>query len=113
WGVADHLRKVAPGTEFVISTGHGDMNEAIQALRKGAYDFLPKPCKLFEIANVLQRIGDKLALQNKTIALETRLKAVEGRSDLIGDSASMGRVKRLIEKIAPSDSTVLILGETG
>ncbi|MGC1276272.1 MAG: sigma-54 dependent transcriptional regulator [Planctomycetaceae bacterium] len=113
WGVADHLKKVAPGTEFVISTGHGDMNEAILALRKGAYDFLPKPCKLFEISNVFQRIGDKLALQNKTIALETRLKAVEGRSDLIGDSQSMSRVKRLIEKIAPSDSTVLILGETG
>jgi DNA-binding NtrC family response regulator len=113
WGVVDHLKKVAPETEFVISTGHGNMDEAIQALRKGAYDFLPKPCKLFEIANVLQRIGDKLALQNKTIALESRLKAVEGRSDLIGDSPSMARVKRLIDKIAPTDSTVLILGETG
>jgi DNA-binding NtrC family response regulator len=113
WGVVDHLKKVSPETEFVISTGHGDMNEAIQALRKGAYDFLPKPCKLFEIANVLQRIGDKLSLQNKTIALESRLKAVEGRSDLIGDSPSMQRVKRLIDKIAPTDSTVLILGETG
>lgn len=113
WGVVDHLRKVSPETEFVISTGHGNMEEAIQALRKGAYDFLPKPCKLFEIANVLQRIGEKLALQNKAVALETRLKAVEGRSDLIGESSSMGRVKRLIQKIAPTDSTVLILGETG
>lgn len=113
WGVVDHLRKVSPETEFVISTGHGNMEEAIQALRKGAYDFLPKPCKLFEIANVLQRIGENLALQNKAVALETRLKAVEGRSDLIGDSPSMGRVKRLIQKIAPTDSTVLILGETG
>ena len=113
WGVVDHLKKVSPGTEFIISTGHGNMDEAIQALRKGAYDFLPKPCKLFEIANVLQRIGDKLALENKAIALETRLKAVEGRSDLIGDSAPMQRVKKLIEKIAPTDSTVLILGETG
>jgi DNA-binding NtrC family response regulator len=113
WGVIDHLKKVSPETEYVISTGHGNMDDAIQALRKGAYDFLPKPSKLFEVANVLQRIGDKLALQNKTIALETRLKAVEGRSDLIGDSPSMTRVKKLIDKIAPTDSTVLILGETG
>lgn len=113
WGVVDHLKKVSPETEFVISTGHGNMDEAIQAIRKGAYDFLPKPCKLFEISTVLQRIGDKLALQNKTIALETRLQAVEGRSDLIGESQSMNRVKRLIDKIAPTDSTVLILGETG
>ena len=113
WGVVEHLKKVSPETEFVICTGHGNMEDAIQALRKGAYDFLPKPCKLFEIANVLQRIGEKLALQNKAIALETRLKAAEGRSDLIGDSPSMARVKRLIDKIAPTDSAVLILGETG
>jgi len=113
WGVVEHLKKVSPETEFVISTGHGNMEEAIQALRKGAYDFLPKPARLFDIANVLQRIAEKLALQNKAIALETRLKAAEGRSDLIGDSPSMGRVKRLIDKIAPTDSAVLILGETG
>ncbi len=113
WDVVDHLKKVSPDTEFIISTGHGNMDEAIQAVRRGAYDFLPKPCKLFEIANVLQRVGDKQALANKAIALENRLRAVEGSADLIGNSSSMQRVKNLIEKIAPTDSTVLILGETG
>lgn len=113
WDVVDHLKKVSPDTEFIISTGHGNMDEAIQAVRRGAYDFLPKPCKLFEISNVLQRIGDKQALKNKAIALETRLKAVEGSADLIGSSPPMQRVKNLIDKIAPTDSTVLILGETG
>jgi DNA-binding NtrC family response regulator len=113
WDVVDHLKKVSPETEFIISTGHGNMEEAIQAVRRGAYDFLPKPCKLFEIANVLKRVGDKQALTNKTIALESRLRAVEGGSDLIGNSSCMQRVKNLIEKIAPTDSTVLILGETG
>jgi DNA-binding NtrC family response regulator len=113
WDVVDHLKKVSPDTEFIISTGHGNMDEAIQAVRRGAYDFLPKPCKLFEIANVLQRIGDKQALTNKTIALESRLRAVEGGTDLVGASSCMQRVKNLIEKIAPTDSTVLILGETG
>jgi len=113
WDVVDHLKKVSPDTEFIISTGHGNMDEAIQAVRQGAYDFLPKPCKLFEIANVLQQIGDKQALTNKTIALESRLRAVEGSSDLIGSTPGMKRVKNLIEKIAPTDSTVLILGETG
>ncbi len=113
WAVVDHLKKVAPETEFVISTGHGNMDEAIQAIRKGAYDFLPKPCKLFEIAAVLQRIGDVVSLKNKAVALETRLQAAEGRSDLIGDSQPMTKVKRLIDKIAPTDSAVLIMGETG
>lgn len=113
WDVVEHLQKVSPETEFIISTGHGDMEEAIHAVRAGAYDFLPKPCKLYEIANVLQRVGEKQSLKNKTIALESRLQAVEGKSDLIGDSAPMQRVKTLISKIAPTSSTVLIMGETG
>ncbi len=113
WDVIDHLQKVAPGTEIIISTGHGSLDDAIQALRRGAYDFLTKPTKLVEIANVLQRIAEKKALTNKAIALEHQLRAVRGTSELIGDTPSMGRVKKLVEKIAPTDSSVLILGETG
>ncbi len=113
WDVIEHIKKVSPETEVVISTGHGDLEAAIQALRYGAYDFLPKPCKLFEISAVLKRIAEKRNLTNKTIALETRLKAVEGSPDLIGRTPAMLRVKKLIEKIAPTDSSVLILGETG
>ena len=113
WDVIDHIKKVSPETEVVISTGHGDMDAAIQAVRRGAYDFLPKPCKLYEIAAVLKRIGEKRTLTNKTIALETRLKAVEGSPDLIGRTPQMLQVKLLVDKIAPTDSSVLILGETG
>lgn len=113
WDVIDHIKKVSPETEVVISTGHGDMDSAIQAVRRGAYDFLPKPCKLFEIAAVLKRIADKRTLTNKTIALESRLKAVEGSPDLIGRTPEMLKVKTLVDKIAPTDSSVLILGETG
>lgn len=113
WDVIEHLKKVSPETEFVISTGHGSMDDAIHAVREGAYDFLPKPCTLFEISNVLQNIGQKRELQNKTIALEKSLEAAQGPCDLIGDTQSMLRVRKLIEKIAPTDSTVLVLGETG
>jgi len=113
WDVIDQLRENSPETDYVISTGHGSMDDAIRAIRMGAYDFLPKPVSLFEISAVLQRIGDKKALQNKNTALESRLQQVEGRSDLIGESAPMQRVKKLIDKVAPSDSAVLILGETG
>jgi DNA-binding NtrC family response regulator len=113
WDVIDHLREHSPETVCVISTGHGDRDDAIRAIRMGAYDFLPKPVSLFEIANVLDRIGERKALENKTIALESRLQRVEGRSDLIGNSAPMARVHKLIAKIAPTDSAVLILGETG
>ncbi|MEW4530645.1 sigma-54 dependent transcriptional regulator [Maioricimonas sp. JC845] len=113
WDVVEQINKLAPDTEVIISTGHGDMDAAIRALRLGAYDFLTKPPKLVEIASVLQRIAEKKTLTNKTIALEQRLEAVQGTSELIGDTAPMQRVKKLVEKIAPTDSSVLILGETG
>ena len=74
WDVVEHLEKVAPETEFIISTGHGNMDEAIQAIRRGAYDFLPKPWQLFDLQNVLKKVADRRNLVNKTIALESRLK---------------------------------------
>ena len=113
WDVIEHIKKVSPETEVIISTGHGDMESAIQAVRAGAYDFLRKPCKLFEISAALKRVAEKRTLTNKTIALESRLKAVEGSPDLIGRTPEMMWVKKLCEKIAPTDSSVLILGETG
>ena len=113
WDVVDYLREHSPETLYVISTGHGSMDDAIRGIRMGAYDFLPKPVSLFEIAAVLDRIGERKALQNKALALESRLERVEGRSDLIGTSPAMQRVQKLIEKIAPTDSAVLIQGETG
>lgn len=113
WDVIDHIKKVSPETEVIISTGHGDVDAAIQAVRMGAYDFLRKPCKLVEISAALKRVAEKRMLTNKTIALESRLKAVEGSPDLIGHSPPMLRVKKLCEKIAPTGSSVLIQGETG
>ena len=68
WNVVEHLKRVSPETEFVISTGHGNMEEAIQAIRRGAWDFLPKPWQLFEIANVLQRLGEKRARVERLVA---------------------------------------------
>lgn len=113
WDVIDHIKKVSPETEVIISTGHGDMDAAIQGIRLGAYDFLRKPWKMAEISASLKRVAEKRTLTNKTIALESRLKAVEGSPDLIGHSPPMLRVKKLCEKIAPTDSSVLIQGETG
>ena len=113
WAVADHLREHSPETKFVICTGHGDMPEAITAVRKGAFDFVQKPPKLAEISDILTRIADLRNAEKKVEALTTRLKAVEGKTDLIGSTPSMERVKKMIAKVAPSDAAVLVLGETG
>ena len=54
-----HIKTTVPETEVIISTGHGNMEEAIQALRRRRLDFLPKPCKLGKIAGVLKRVAEK------------------------------------------------------
>ena len=113
WDVVEKIQTISPETEIIISTGHGAIEDAIQALRRGVYDFLTKPTKLALISSVLQRVADKRALKHQALALESRLKAVEGSPDIVGSTPSMQRVKRVIERIAPTDSNVLILGETG
>lgn len=113
WDVIEKLVVIAPETDFIISSGHGSLNDAIKALRMGAHDFLPKPVRLPDIAAVLKRVADKRLLANKAAALESELEAVRGKTDIIGESAPMQRVKTLIERIAPTESSVLIQGETG
>lgn len=113
WQVVDQLKEVSPDTQIIIHTAHGNLDEAVTAIRRGANDFLQKPCKLVDIATVLQRVATNRTLANKTRALEQRLKAAEGAAELVGDSSPMLRVKKLISKIAPTESSVLVLGETG
>ena len=113
WGVIEHLKTSGVETDIIISTGHGGMDDAIRALRLGAYDFLRKPYKIVEIASVLNRVAEKRTLSNRAIALESELQTVRGKTELIGETPPMQRVKTLVERIAPTDSSVLILGETG
>ena len=80
---------------------------------KGTFDYLTKPCKLADLEAVLHRVAEKRELTNKYRALKQRLQRLEGSSELIGDSPGMQLVRRLIAKVAPTNSTVLILGETG
>jgi DNA-binding NtrC family response regulator len=111
--VLEHLKQVSPDTEAVVMTGHASMETAIEAVRLGAFDYITKPCKLAEIEAVLQKVAEKRDLQHQNLALQSRVRAAEGPTVLIGDSPSMTGVHRLIGTVAPTDSTVLILGETG
>lgn len=113
WAVIEHLKKSGVDTDIIISTGHGGFDDAIRAIRMGAYDFLRKPYKIVEIDSVLKRVAEKRTLVNRAAALESELQTVRGKTDLVGESPAMARVKKLVERIAPTDSSVLILGETG
>jgi two-component system NtrC family response regulator len=106
-------KEQSPDTEAVVLTGKSSLETAIAALRFGAFDYLTKPCKLVEIEALLRRVREKRQLTQKYRALKRHLERIEGTPRLVGRSPSMETVRTLIGRVAPSNSTVLILGETG
>jgi DNA-binding NtrC family response regulator len=111
--VLEQLKQVSPDTEVIIMTGHASIETAIDAVRLGAFDYITKPCKLAQIETILRKVVEKRELKHKNLALQTRVQAAEGSSDLVGASPAMTPVHRIIATVAPTDTTVLILGETG
>ncbi len=106
-------KDMAPETDAIVMTGKSSLETAVAALRQGVFDYITKPCKLADLDRLLQRVAQKRELTNKYRALKRQLERIEGRSQLVGDSKPMHRVKQLIAKVSPTTSTVLILGETG
>ncbi len=111
--VLEKFRQYSPETQVIMMTGHATVDSAVQALRLGAFDYLTKPCKWAELEVLLNRIAERRDMMNRTQALETRLKVAEGSPRLVGKTPAMQEVLRLIETVAPTDATVMILGETG
>jgi two-component system NtrC family response regulator len=106
-------KQMNPDTEAVVLTGKSSLDTAVAALRHGAFDYLTKPYKLSDLDALLARVVQKRELTNKFRALKRQLERVEGAPRLIGESAGMNRLKALIARVAPTGSTVLVLGETG
>ena len=111
--VIAHVRETSPDTEAVIITGKSSLESAVTAVRQGVFDYLTKPCKLVEIQAVLERVRKKRELTARMRALESRVRRAEGSGRLIGDSMALAQVRRLITRVAASESNVLIRGETG
>jgi DNA-binding NtrC family response regulator len=112
-GVIAKCKEQSPETEAVVLTGKSSLETAIAALRHGAFDYLTKPCRLIEIEALLKRVVEKKRLEQKNRALEHQVRRLEGSQRLIGSTPGMQKVRMLIERVAPTGSTVLILGETG
>ncbi|HBT76080.1 MAG TPA: transcriptional regulator [Planctomycetaceae bacterium] len=106
-------RELSPGADAVIMTGKGTLDTAVEAIRQGVADYLTKPTKLQDIALLLNRIVEKRALMNQYLAVKTQLQRIEGGMRLVGESEPMQRVYHVLDRIAPTESTVVILGDTG
>jgi DNA-binding NtrC family response regulator len=111
--VIGKCKEIAPETDAVILTGKASFESARDALRFGVFDYLTKPCKLVDLKTLLQRVGAQRQWVNRCRALKHQLERVQGKTELVGNGRLMGQVKKLIEKVSPTSSTVLILGETG
>ena len=111
--VIARAKDLSPDTEAVVLTGKSSLETAVSAIRHGACDYLTKPCKLVELQTLLNRIAERRELTNKYRALKRQLKRIEGECQLVGNSEQMQRVCERAAKVAPTNSTVLIRGETG
>ena len=111
--VLQAIREKSPGTEVIMLTGHGSFDTAIQAIRMGAFDYVAKPCPLDELEVRIQRALERRTLQQRATLLERGLTPPDPGGSFIGSSPAFRQALDLIVRVASSDSTVLICGETG
>ncbi len=108
--VLERLREGDPGILVVMISGHGTIDTAVEATRKGAYDFLEKPLDTDRLLVTLRRA---LELRGLTASMEALRDQVESRYEIVGTSYPVRQVLERIERVAPTDARVLVTGENG
>ncbi len=103
----------APSTEVIMLTGHGSIDTAIESIRIGAFDYVVKPCPLDELDLRIQRALERRALRQRANLLERGLTPPDLGSSFVGDSPAFCGLLSVINRVASSDATVLVTGETG
>ncbi len=110
--VLRRLRADRPSVEVVVLTAHGTIDTALAAMKLGAYDYLRKPCHLQELEITLARAHERRRLGEQNARLKDVLSGRE-LPELVGSGQAFEELRRLVAKVAASDSTALIRGETG
>jgi DNA-binding NtrC family response regulator len=111
--VLDAARARYPDILVLVVTGHGSIRAAVDAIRQGAADFVTKPFQLAELDLALGRAIERQRLQAENTYLREQLRERYRLAQLVGRSAAMQEVFKIVETVAPTSSTILILGETG
>ena len=109
----EHVHHKYSDLPVVMMTAYGSVEKAVEAMRKGAFDYILKPFKNEELKLTIRKAVDHYALVRKNRYLTRELQERYQFSNIIGKSASMQRIYQLIEKVAPTKATVLITGESG
>lgn len=106
----DKYMATNPDTPIVMISGHGNIETAVEAVKKGAYDFIAKPLDLNRLLVTIRNALDKSKLVSETKVLK---KKVSKTFDMVGDSKAISLIKEMIERVAPTDARVLITGQNG
>ena len=111
--VLDTVKKKRPDTEVILMTAYATAQNAVDAMKKGAYDYIIKPFEMDELKFKVNHIMEKRKLAAENIQLKQELKDRYSLDNMIGMSGVMQEVYKMVEKVAPTDATVLIRGESG
>ncbi|MFH2099249.1 MAG: sigma-54 dependent transcriptional regulator, partial [Pseudomonadota bacterium] len=113
--VLKRVKELQPATEVVMITAYATVDSAVTAMRQGAYHYISKPFKLDLLRKMVEEALYKKRLSQENLQLKERVRELEAvdRPLMVGASPAMEKVVKLLEQVAPSDSNVLIMGETG
>jgi len=111
--VLKKVKEISPSTIVIMITAFGTTESTIEAMKLGAYDYIHKPFKIDEIRHVIEKAFEKKNLSEELSLLREKIKSSFGLENLVGKSLKMQELFTLIQKVAHSNSTVLITGESG
>ncbi len=106
----EKAKAINPDVPIIMISGHGNIETAVEAVKKGAYDFISKPPDLNRMLITIRNATDKTQLVTETKTLKRKFSKVQ---DMIGESAGIKKIKETIAKVAPTDARVLVTGENG
>ena len=109
----NRLCKIDPDLILIIMTGYASVETAVQALKRGAYDYITKPFDPDELVHLISKALEHRRTKQEVVRLRENLAEVFPRTEMIGQSPKMKHVYELIEMVAPTEATVLITGESG
>jgi DNA-binding NtrC family response regulator len=112
-GLLDAVAGADSTIPVVVITAYASVDLAVEAMRRGAFDFLPKPFQPDNVLTVVRKACEHRALQRENERLRDEMRRLGAMDGLVGDSPAMQLVRQQIERVAPTDATVLISGETG
>ncbi len=111
--VLRRAKELAPDAEVILITGYAAVDTAIEAMKQGAYHYVPKPFKLDEVRKIVREAAEKVALKRENRELRERVEGLVDRAEIVTQDPGMLRVLDTVRDVTPTDCNILITGESG